>query len=416
MELFTLTTNITIIDMEWFIYPVGLFLFLLCLFTIVGNMLIIYVIIHESTLHTSKYYYIASLAFADLIVGLIVMPFAFIFTLIDDEYWLISRYLRFLCDFWHAVDIFASTASILGLCTIGIDRYITIKKPIQHPNSFISKRWYLMLSFIWICSALISFPAIIYWGTKHSVSDKSIMSNDTLLISSSLLEQCGMPNNSYYILFSSIASFYIPSVLMIYVYIKIYLAAKNQTVAIHSGYIRHHHLIKFHCRKPLTNENSEITTADRNSPMERSDLSLGDHELSNDIITVRIHRGTYQKPTTELHHQDNIHKATSRKSKRTKRIWRMLSKTPKATRFVGVVMGTFLICWLPYFFYLVLSGAFGVRLKNDQHHKVLYNILSWFGYSNSALDIVVYVFTSTELRTIFTQLFFHSYCSNRITS
>jgi len=170
MELFSLTTNITITDIQWQAYPIGFVLSALCLLTVFGNLLILYAIIRESTLHTSTYCYIASLAFADLLVGLIVMPFAFIFEMTDDEYWLFTRHLRFLCDFWHSMDIFASTASIFGLSAIGIDRYIAITKPITYPNSFISKRWYYLLSMIWICSAVIAFPAVVHFGTEEVTS------------------------------------------------------------------------------------------------------------------------------------------------------------------------------------------------------------------------------------------------------
>jgi hypothetical protein len=170
MELFSLTTNTTITDIQWQAYPVGFFLLLLCLFTIIGNILILYAIIREHTLHTSTYYYVASLAFSDLLVGLIAMPFAFIFEMTDDEYWLFPRYLRFFCDFWHSMDIFSSTASIFGLCIIGLDRYVAITKPIAHTNSFISKRWYYVLSIIWIGSAIISFPAVFRFGTAQANS------------------------------------------------------------------------------------------------------------------------------------------------------------------------------------------------------------------------------------------------------
>jgi len=170
MELFSLTTNTTITDIQWQAYPIGFFLLLLCLLTILGNLLIIYAIIREETLHTSTYYYIASLASADLLVGLIVMPFAFIFEMTDDEYWLFPQHLRFLCDFWHSMDIFASTASIFGLCTIGLDRCMVITKPIEYSNSFISKRWYYMLSMIWTCSAIISFPPVVHFGTEKATS------------------------------------------------------------------------------------------------------------------------------------------------------------------------------------------------------------------------------------------------------
>ena len=167
MELFSLNANTTVTDIQWQAYPIGFVLITLCLFTIIGNLLIIFAIVYDNTLHTSKYYYIASLAFADLLVGLIAMPFAFIFEMTDDEYWLFSQHLRFFCNIWHSIDIFTSAASIFGLSVIGIDRYVAITKPIEYPNSFICKRWYYILSSIWICSAAISFPAVVHIGTKR---------------------------------------------------------------------------------------------------------------------------------------------------------------------------------------------------------------------------------------------------------
>jgi hypothetical protein len=170
MELFSLTANTTVTDIQWQAYPIGFVLLILCLFAVIGNLLIIYAIIRVDILHKSKYYYIASLAFADLLVGLIAMPFAFIFEMTDDEYWLFPRHLRFLCDFWHSMDIFASTASIFGLSAIGVDRYVSITKPIKYPNSFICKRWYYVLLSTWICAAAISFPAVIHFGTEQVLS------------------------------------------------------------------------------------------------------------------------------------------------------------------------------------------------------------------------------------------------------
>lgn len=169
MELFSLTRNTTVTDIKWQAYPIGLLLLLLCLFTILGNLFIMYVIIRDRVFHASKYYYIVSLASADLLVGLITMPLAFIFEMTDDEYWLFPQHLRILCDFWHGLDMFASTASIFGLCAIGMDRYAAITRPIEYPNTFMSKRWYYILSFIWVSSAIISFPPVIYFGTEKAL-------------------------------------------------------------------------------------------------------------------------------------------------------------------------------------------------------------------------------------------------------
>ncbi|CAF1686532.1 unnamed protein product, partial [Adineta ricciae] len=268
MKLFSLTTNTTIVEIQWQAYPIGFFLLLLCLLTIFGNLSIIYVVVREIALHASTYYYIASLAFADFLIGLIVMPFGFMFGMTNDEYWLFSRHLKFLCDYWYSMNIFACTASIFALCTIGLERYTAISKPIEHPSLFISKRWYYWLLFIWISSAIIALLPIVLFGTVQETSRQLL--NETSVTKSISLKECRFPNNLYYTLFISIVAFYSPLILMIYVYIKVYIAARKQAFALHSGY-------KQHSRAK----------------------SAKSHQLSSDFITVRIHHGKYQEPTQE---------------------------------------------------------------------------------------------------------------------
>ncbi|UJR20026.1 hypothetical protein I4U23_023160 [Adineta vaga] len=410
MELFSLTTNIKITDVQWQAYPIAFFLLLLCLLTVVGNLLIIYTIIRSSTLHTSTYYYICSLAFSDLLVGLIVMPFAFIFEMTDDEYWLFQRHLTFLCDYWHSMDIFATTASIFDLCAIGLDRYIAITKPIEYPNSFLSKKWYYVLPMIWLCSAIISFPPGIYFGTTQSISRQSVISNETAIAPSWLFKECDFPNNPYYVLVVSIVSFYLPLIVMIYVYIQVYIAARKQTLALCSGYKHHHQLkspksfISKICLKQTLSENRSLTNSETNT----HETSVENRHLTLELITLRIHHGKYQNPDIEL--LNNVKKKSVNKMKRKQTdtnntFWRKFSKNQKAAKFVSIIMGAFLICWLPYFVYFTLSGIFLIRLKDEQQHELLFSIFSWLGYTNSAVNVLVYVSTSKELRTIIFRFF-----------
>ncbi|UJR17378.1 hypothetical protein I4U23_004273 [Adineta vaga] len=407
MELFSLTTNITITDIQWQAYPIAVFSLLLCLLTVLGNILIIYAIIRKSTLHTSTYYYIGSLAFADLLVGLIVMPFAFIFEMTDDEYFLFRRHLTFLCDYWHSMDIFASTASIFGLCTIGLDRYIAITKPMEYPNSFLAKKWYCVLPMIWICSATVSFPPVLYFGTRQAISRQSMMLNET---STGIFKECDFPNNPYYILFISIVSFYLPLFVMIYVYIQVYAAAREQALALCSGY-KHHSRRKsaksFIPKFRLKNKNRLTISTNETIIQETSSDLLEQRRLSPELIILRIHHGKYQNPDIEIlnsSRKKSLHRIKRRQTE-TNTFWRKFSKNQKAAKFIGIIMGVFVFCWLPYFVYFSLSGVFLIRLKDEQNHELLFKIFSWLGYTNSALDVLVYVSTSKELRMTFSRLF-----------
>jgi dopamine D1-like receptor len=94
----------------------------------------------------------ASLACADLFVGLIVMPFAIIQVIFGD-YW---PFGKTYCDLWHSIDVCASTASILDLCVIALDRYSAITNPISYHRAFFVKRWPYLLVAVWLCSGEFS--------------------------------------------------------------------------------------------------------------------------------------------------------------------------------------------------------------------------------------------------------------------
>ena len=82
-----------------------------------GNMLVIIAIATESNLTNIQNWFIASLAFADLSLGLVIMPFSLAQELLG--YWMFGN---FWCDMHAALDVLLCTASIMNLCLISLDR------------------------------------------------------------------------------------------------------------------------------------------------------------------------------------------------------------------------------------------------------------------------------------------------------
>jgi hypothetical protein len=142
------------------IYPGIWWLSFVCLLTLLGNILVILAVFREASLHSSTYYYVVSLAVADLCVGVIVIPLAIFFELNQPLPY------KMLCHLWHITDVGASTASILALCVIALDRYIAITSPIRYPRSFIARRCSFVIAGIWFCSALIAGPIVIVLGER----------------------------------------------------------------------------------------------------------------------------------------------------------------------------------------------------------------------------------------------------------
>lgn len=109
-----------------FLDKTGFLLFILIFLSVAGNILVCVAIYTDRGLRRIGNLFLASLAIADLLVGCLVMTLAGVNDLLG--YWIFGP--RF-CDTWVACDVMCSTASILNLCAISLDRYIHIKDPLR---------------------------------------------------------------------------------------------------------------------------------------------------------------------------------------------------------------------------------------------------------------------------------------------
>ncbi|CAB0001268.1 unnamed protein product [Nesidiocoris tenuis] len=115
--------------LEWLsieIIQYCVFLSLLIFLSIAGNILVCVAIYTDRGLRKIGNLFLASLAIADLFVAALVMTFAVVNDLLG--YWIFGPQF---CDTWVAFDVMCSTASILNLCAISLDRYIHIKDPLR---------------------------------------------------------------------------------------------------------------------------------------------------------------------------------------------------------------------------------------------------------------------------------------------
>lgn len=68
-------------------------------------------------------------------------------------------------------------------------------------------------------------------------------------------------------------------------------------------------------------------------------------------------------------------------------------------------MGVFIICWLPFFIYNVITGIFQANLSG--YHESIFFIFTWFGYLNSGCNPIIYAFSSRDFRRAFYKILFH---------
>ena len=191
--------------------------------------------------------FIVSLALADAFVAVFVMPFHIV-SYIKDGKWIFGT---FVCHFFLTLDILLCTSSILHLCCIALDRYWAIKDSIKYAQKRTMKLVLTMILIVWLSSALISMPVII-WNTKsvraiesnthHENTNNNkipllpILSNKisttTTAIMSKQEEQieiiCDIPHDKLYRIYSSSGTFYVPLFIMTFVYVRIFLETKRR--------------------------------------------------------------------------------------------------------------------------------------------------------------------------------------------
>ncbi|XP_022352989.1 adenosine receptor A3 isoform X4 [Enhydra lutris kenyoni] len=109
-----LMANVTYITME----------ILIGLCAIVGNVLVIWVVKLNPSLQTTTFYFIVSLALADIAVGVLVMPLAIVISL--------GITIHFYnCLFMTCLLLIFTHASIMSLLAIAVDRYLRVKLTVR---------------------------------------------------------------------------------------------------------------------------------------------------------------------------------------------------------------------------------------------------------------------------------------------
>jgi len=226
--------------------PLGL----ICLIVTCGNILVISAVKISSKLRGPTNTIIVSLAVADLLLGVLVLPLSAVYEVVDS--WVFGRHL---CFIWLSVDVWTCTASILHLVAISMDRYIAVTHPVTYPNIMTSTRTKLLICSVWIISFIICFPPLVGWNEEHQGSgfdrnysleeyESAEMSWNSSVQPSGFVDngecspQCILPSDPGYVLYSAIGSFFAPMLVMIFFNWRIYRVASKTTKAIRRGFTK----------------------------------------------------------------------------------------------------------------------------------------------------------------------------------
>ncbi|XP_071435061.1 D(1) dopamine receptor-like [Pithys albifrons albifrons] len=195
-------------------------LILLILSTLLGNTLVCVAVVKFRHLRSKvTNFFIISLAVSDLFVAVLVMPWKAAMDVL--EFWPFGAF----CDVWVAFDIMCSTASILNLCIISVERYWAVSNPFCYERRMTQRVAFVTIGVAWLLSLLISFiPVQLEWH-----KDRELLSQQQPGFNVSRQEEsCDSRLSRTYAVSSSLISFYIPVAIMLVTYTRIFRIARRQ--------------------------------------------------------------------------------------------------------------------------------------------------------------------------------------------
>jgi dopamine receptor D5 len=304
------------------------FLVLLILVSLVENLLVVVAVFTDRRLKEKKSnMFLVSLALADLSIDVVVMPLGLIKDMDLAPTWTVPAAV---CKLWLATDITASTASILHLCIISYDRLQQVTDPFKYELWMSNSRMVTFILCLWVISITFSYGPL-FLGLELRNRD------------SVPTDYCLTDLDATYAIASSFVSFYIPAVIMIYFYAKLYYTA-----------LRHSTEIRKISTPTSTYNQREVGEASMSCSTK---ISITMSKISNK-------------------YQEN-----------------------KATFTLGIINGVFLASWLPFFIFNVTSP-----FCSECYPLLAVQIFVWLGAANSGMNSIIYSIFNREFRRAFSKI------------
>ncbi|XP_076879060.1 5-hydroxytryptamine receptor 4 [Brachyhypopomus gauderio] len=280
--------------------------------TIVGNVLVVLAIAFFKQLQSQTNSFVMSLAVADFLVGLVVMPYSMVRTV--EGCW---HFGSTFCQVHSSLDVMLCTASILHLSCIAFDRYYAVCNPLLYSFKMSQGRVGLLIAVCWAVPLLISFGPILLGLHKLGVDIVRPENACVFLV------------NRVYAVTASLVAFYLPMVTMLVAYWKIYKAARRQAVQISA-------------------------------------------------VEAQVAAGMGVDSSTKQNHRS------------------CMRRERKAAKTLGVIMGAFVLFWLPFFTVNIVDPFIEYGTTG-----AMWDVFLWLGYVNSSLNPFLYGFFNRSFRRAF---------------
>ncbi|XP_061410031.1 trace amine-associated receptor 7b-like [Lethenteron reissneri] len=279
--------------------------------TALGNILTITSILYFRQLQTRTNAFAISLATADLLVGVMVMPYAVTRTAYTCWF-----YGKTFCKMHTWFDYTLTTSSILHLACISIDRYVAISDPLRYEQRVTKKLVGRMLVFCWTSFIIYGLSYMLEWN---------IAGIEDIVASSTCPHNCPVFMNVQFALTNTLCAYVTPMLLMLAAYAKVYVMARAQA------------------RK----------------------ISIAMLQTRSADAAVRSR-------------------------------WSAMKREHSATKTLGIIMGAFVIFWVPFFVVAASEPLLGYASD-----PLVWDVANWFTYINSTMNPILFAAFNRSFRNAF---------------
>ncbi|KAK2900016.1 5-hydroxytryptamine (serotonin) receptor 2C, G protein-coupled-like 1 [Channa argus] len=392
-------TRAVIKEKNW---PALLILIIIAL-TIGGNILVILAVSLEKKLQNATNFFLRSLAVADMLVGILVMPISLINILYDYAWPLPSA----LCPIWIYLDVLFSTASIMHLCAISLDRYVAIRNPIEHSRFNSRTKAMMKIAAVWTISIGVSMPIPVI-GLHNE--DKVFVNGSCVL------------NEERFMLIGSFVAFFIPLVIMVVTYcLTIQVLQRQATVFLYEAKTSSQQPLHTPAMSntlqppPSTFQLPQITLAPPDSqelkpPLpqsRRNTLSCLKGAEPSLLLSASTSDSISIIPSSEVASQLSSPAMGAGRSDTSgchgrRGMMQAIKNEKRASKVLGIVFFLFLIMWCPFFITNVTFVLCHKSCNESLLHDLL-NVFVWVGYISSGVNPLVYTLFNKTYRRAFSR-------------
>ena len=327
----------------WVEVLISITLWSLCVFTIIGNALVLIVFVVDPRVRSKvSNLYILNLSIADFIVGCFSMPLNNIY--VQRGIW---PFGEVMCKFWTTMDFTACAVSVYAVVLISYDRFMLITKGLDYDRYQTRLKFVILAGTVWVVQLFRNALAYCGYDVWNEPSvDYSILCDSPLLSS--------VP----YMAFECVVSFFIPVTLISYFNIVLYLDIRRRSRVVPG----------------LRTTNSTRPASIVVEPIQTSTIGSG-HQDSSTTSNDNIAASTMSTPSHQLEGTRDIRKHR------------------KAAVTLGLIVAVSSTCWAIYFSITIVNAIFQADIGST-----IYVASYYVYYANSAVNPLLYVGTNPNIR------------------